>query len=253
VRSVRAGEPQASPTGSEGDPGPGRGPGVLFLVSTPIGNLEDITLRALRCLREVDWIAAEDTRHTAILLRENGITRPMISCHAHNEHQRTPQLVSRLLDGENGALVTDAGTPGISDPGFLLARAARAAGVRVEVIPGSSAVLMALLASGLPCERFCFLGYAPAKGAVRTRFLTDALSAGRTTVLFESPHRIHRMLDEIAAAAPDREIAVCRELTKKFEEILRGRADDLARELAGRTLRGEITVVIGHRREGEHA
>lgn len=253
MRSVRVGVPSASLGGSEGEPGPAKGPGTLFLVSTPIGNLEDISLRALRCLREVDWIAAEDTRHTRILLQEHGIATPLISCHAHNEHERTPQLVARLLTGENGALVTDAGTPGISDPGFLLARAARAAGIAVHVIPGASAVLTALLASGLPCERFCFLGYAPPKGAARGRFLADALDAERTTVLFESPHRIRRLLGEIAERDPEREIVVCRELTKKFEEILRGNAADLGRELDAHPRKGEFTVVIAHRRKGEHA
>jgi 16S rRNA (cytidine1402-2'-O)-methyltransferase len=253
VRSVQAGKRFPSLDGSEFEPGPVRGPGILYLVSTPIGNLEDISLRAIRCLREADWIAAEDTRHTGILLREHGISRPLISCHAHNEHERTPQLVARLRAGETGALVTDAGTPGISDPGFLLARAARAEGVRVEVIPGPSAVLTALLASGLPCERFCFLGYPPPKGAARSRFLADALGAGRTVVLFESPHRILRLLEEIAGMEPEREIAACRELTKKFEEVARGSAIELARDFAARPRRGEFTIVIDHRREGEHA
>ncbi len=253
MRSVRAGDRLPSLGGSEGEPGPARDPGILYLISTPIGNLEDISLRAIRCLREVDWIAAEDTRHTGILLRENGISRPMISCHAHNEHERTPQLVSRLKAGETGALVTDAGTPGISDPGYLLARAARAAGIKIEVIPGPSAVLTALLASGLPCERFCFLGYPPPKGAARDRFLAETLGAGRTAVLFESPHRIARLLEELAKIDPEREVAVCRELTKKFEEVLRGSAAALARELAAKPRRGEFTVVIAHRKEGDHA
>jgi 16S rRNA (cytidine1402-2'-O)-methyltransferase len=201
----------------------------------------------------VNWIAAEDTRHTRILMQEHGIVAPLISCHAHNEHERTPQLVARLVAGESGALVTDAGTPGISDPGFLLARAARTAGIAVHVIPGASAVLMGLLASGLPCERFCFLGYPPPKGAARGRFLAEALAAERTTILFESPHRIRRLLEEIAERDAAREIVICRELTKKFEEVLRGNAVDLGREFDARPRRGEFTVVIAHRKEGEHA
>jgi len=249
VRSVPAGDKSFPADGFEGRPGPTKGPGTLYLISTPIGNLEDITLRALRHLRAVDWIAAEDTRHTLILLRQNAISKPLISCHAHNEHERTPTLVARLAAGESGALVTDAGTPGISDPGFLLARAARAAGVAVEVIPGPSAVLMALLASGLPCERFSFLGYPPAKGAARTRIIAEALREERTVVLFESPHRVGRLLAEIAAMEPERDVAICRELTKKFEEVLRGRADELARDLAARPRRGEFTVVIAQRKE----
>ncbi len=252
MRRRQAGGNRAVPPGGSGDPGSGKGPGILYLVATPIGNLDDITLRALDLLRRVDWVAAEDTRRTSILLRRHGIDRSTLSCHAHNEHQRIPQLVSRLRRGEDGLVVTDAGTPAISDPGFLLAREARTAGIRVEVIPGPSAVLTALLSSGLPCERFTFLGYPPAKGAARRRFLKAALREERTTVLFEAPHRIVRCLGEIAEEDPDRDLAVCRELTKRFEEILRGRADELHRKLLERPRRGEFTLVIAAAPEEEN-
>lgn len=234
-------------------PGSSRGPGVLYLVATPIGNLEDITLRALRVLREVDWIAAEDTRRTSILLREHGIARPLISYHAHSEHRKTAMLVTRLGSGENGALVTDAGTPGVSDPGFLLAREARSAGVAVRVLPGASSVLAALLSSGLPCEKFTFLGYAPPRAAARKRFLELALGREETVIVFESPHRLRACLSDLAGIDPDRPVAICRELTKRFEEVLRGNARDLAQELQDRPRKGEITIAIAGTKEGEDA
>lgn len=227
-----------------GDPGPGKGSGILYLVATPIGNLEDVTLRALRILKEVDWIAAEDTRRTRILLTNHGINQRVHSYHAHNEHRKLPQFLDRLKEGQKGALVTDAGTPAISDPGFLLAREARGAGVDVVVIPGPSAVLTALLSSGIPCDRFSFLGYPPSKGAARRRFLESALSEPRTVVLFESPHRMGKFLTEIAALDPGREIAVCREMTKRFEQVLRGSAAQLHEQLGTRVSRGEFTIVM---------
>jgi len=241
------------PAGGTDGPGSGKGPGVLYLVATPIGNLEDVTLRALRVLREVDWIAAEDTRRTRILLAEHGISRPIHAYHAHNEHRRLPHLLQRLREGECGALVTDAGTPAISDPGFLLARAAHSEAIAVEVIPGPSAVLTALLASGIPCDRFCFLGYPPAKGAARRRFLASAMDERRTVVLFESPHRMVRFLEEIASLDPARPIAVCRELTKRFEEVSRGSASQVFALLRERAPRGEFTVVLGAAPEGKNA
>ena len=241
----RAGGEAPDPADRGGSPGPRGGPGVLFLVATPIGNLEDITLRALRVLREVEWIAAEDTRRTRILLREHGIEQRLISCHAHNERMRLPRLLDLLRAGRDGALVTDAGTPGISDPGFLLAREARAAGCRVEVVPGVSAVLAALLASGLPCERFVFLGYPPPKGAARGRFVDALLAEDRAVVLFESPHRVERLVERIAEREPGRPLAACRELTKRFEETIRGTAGEVALELRRRPRKGEFTIVVG--------
>ena len=232
------------PAGIGTSPEAGKSSGILYLIATPIGNLEDITLRALRVLREVDWIAAEDTRRTRILLAEHGISRPVTSYHAHNEHRRLAQFLRRLQEGEKGALVTDAGTPAISDPGFLLARAARAEAIAVTVIPGPSAVLAALLAGGIPCDRFCFLGYPPAKGAARRRFLIAALEERKTVVLFESPHRMIRFLEEIASLDPARQIAVCRELTKRFEEVSRGSAHEVFTLLRERVPRGEFTIVL---------
>jgi 16S rRNA (cytidine1402-2'-O)-methyltransferase len=253
VGRIVAGSGSEIPANPGGEPGLPKGPGVLFLVATPIGNLEDVTLRALRIFREVDWIAAEDTRRTRILLQHYGIESTLVSHHAHSEHRRSPQLVERLRVGERGALVTDAGTPGISDPGFLLARMAREAGVAIEVIPGASAVMAALLASGLPCERFTFLGYPPPKGAARQRFLKEAMSERRSTVIFESPHRILRCLEEIAEIDGGREIAICRELTKRYEEILRAGAGDLVTEVRMHPRRGEFTLVISAAPRGTDA
>jgi 16S rRNA (cytidine1402-2'-O)-methyltransferase len=220
------------------------GPGVLYLVATPIGNLEDVTLRALRVLRMVDWIAAEDTRRTSILLQAHGIEKALTAYHAHNERERTPGLLVRLRSGESGALVTDAGTPGISDPGFYLSRAARDAGIRIEVIPGPSAVLTAILLSGLPCEAFCFLGYPPPKGAARRRFLEMSMGLDRTVVLFEGPHRVIRFMEEVVLIDPSRPMALCREMTKKFEEVLRGTSQELLEEVRRRPRKGEFTIVI---------
>ncbi|MDM7917029.1 MAG: 16S rRNA (cytidine(1402)-2'-O)-methyltransferase [Candidatus Eisenbacteria bacterium] len=232
-----------------GDSGSDRSPGILYLVATPIGNLEDITLRALRVLGEVDWIAAEDTRRTRILLDHHRIRKPLISHHAHSEHRNAAELVDRLRSGERGALVTDAGTPGISDPGFLLAREARRAGIRVEVVPGASAVLAALLASGMPSEQFCFAGYVPPREGGRRRFLEAALDSPRTIVLFETPHRIEKTLAALAALEPERTLALCREMTKRFEEVLRGTAAALHEELLERPRKGEFTIVLAARAE----
>ncbi len=245
MRSVQTGDKVPSLGGSEGDPGPAQGPGVLYLVSTPIGNLEDISLRAIRCLREVDWIAAEDTRHTGILLRENGISRPMISCHAHNEHERTPQLVARLRAGERGALVTDAGTPGISDPGARLVAAVRAQlpEAKIESIPGPSALTAALSIAGLATDRFLFLGFLPHKKGRQTALKKIAASE-YPVVLYESPHRILKLLEELAAIGITR-VSIGRELTKIHEEMISGSPRDLAADLEKRkAVRGELVVII---------
>lgn len=222
---------------------PRNGAGVLYLVPTPIGNLEDVTLRALRILAEVDWIAAEDTRRTRVLLTAHGIDAPLRSHHAHNEHRETPRLVQALLEGRSGALVTDAGTPGISDPGFLLARAARVAGVRVVVLPGASSVLTALLASGFPPEPFLFLGYVPAPSGKRRSFLETIADEPRTVVAFETPHRLARTLALAVELLGQRRIAVARELTKMHEEVVAGTAAELL-ERFGEDVRGEIVLVF---------
>ena len=195
--------------------------GILYVVATPIGNLEDVTLRALRILREVSLIAAEDTRRTARLLQHYSISTRTTSLHAHNERDKTPLLLTRLQAGEAIALVSDAGTPLISDPGQTLVTAARAAGIRVESIPGPSAVMAALSASGLPSEEFVFLGFPPVRSKDRTGWLDTLASETRLVVFFEAPHRLRRTLEDLGARlGADRPIAIGRELTKIHEELV---------------------------------
>ncbi len=220
--------------------------GVIYLVATPIGNLEDITLRALRTLREVDLIACEDTRHTGRLLRRFEIDKPLLSCHDRNEAARAAELVARAQGGESIAVVSDAGTPGISDPGFRVARAAAAAGVRVAPIPGANAALAALTASGLPTDRFRFEGFLPPRKAKRRAALEALRAETATVVLYEAPHRIADALRDIAAVFGERPLVLARELTKLHEEYLRGTAEDLAAEIAGRpAVKGEIVLLVG--------
>lgn len=221
-------------------------PGTLYLVPTPIGNLDDITLRALKVLQEVTLIACEDTRTSGVLLQHFAISTPRTSFHAHNEHAKVERLVDRLEVGDSVALVTDAGTPGISDPGFLLVRACAARGVPVVPLPGPTAFVPALVASGLPCERFVFEGFLPVKKGRRTRLETLAHES-RTIVLYESPHKAARTLADLASAlGGDRPGAVARELTKKFEEINRGTLATLAADYGARDrVRGEFVIVIG--------
>ena len=216
--------------------------GTLFLVATPIGNLEDVTLRALRILRTADLVAAEDTRHTAKLLTHYDIRTPTPSLHEHNEHEKVPALVARLLCGATIALVTDAGTPSVSDPGFRLASAAIAARVRVEAIPGASAVLAALVASGLPTDAFVFAGFAPPKSTARQGWFTALADERRTIVFFEAPHRIVAALGDALHVLGDRTVAVGRELTKLHENWVRGPISDVLHVLG--EPRGEYTVVV---------
>jgi 16S rRNA (cytidine1402-2'-O)-methyltransferase len=216
--------------------------GTLYVVSTPIGNLEDVTLRALRVLKQADLIAAEDTRHTARLLHRYEIGTATTSFHEHNERQKLPALVARLKGGSSIALVSDAGTPGIRDPGYRLVRAAIDEQIPVEVIPGPSAVLTALVASGLPMDTFTFLGFPPAKAKARAEWLARMAGEPRTVVFFEAPHRIRETLGELACVAGDREVALARELTKVHEEVLRGTAASLLARLP--EPRGEITVLV---------
>jgi 16S rRNA (cytidine1402-2'-O)-methyltransferase len=195
--------------------------GILYVVATPIGNLEDVTLRALRILREVSLIAAEDTRRTARLLQHYSISTRTTSLHEHNEREKTPQLLERLRAGDSIALVSDAGTPLISDPGQTLVGAARAAGIRVESIPGPSAVMAALSSSGLETAEFVFLGFPPTRSKDRKLWFEDLHSQGRLAVFFEAPHRIRRTLTDLGAAlGMDRRVAVGRELTKAYEELV---------------------------------
>ncbi len=222
-------------------------PGTLYIIATPIGNLEDITLRALRLLKEADLVAAEDTRHTRMLLTHFGIDTPLIAYHQHSEAGRTDNLVRRLAEeGQTVALVTDAGTPGVSDPGVELVRAALAASVPVIPIPGASAVLCALVGSGLPPARFAFEGFLPrTKSSRRAKLAALASYETRTLIFYESPQRIAETLVEMAAAfGPERPAAVGRELTKKFEEFVRGTLAEVSAHFAAHAARGEITVVI---------
>jgi 16S rRNA (cytidine1402-2'-O)-methyltransferase len=219
-------------------------PGTLYLVATPIGNLEDISLRALRILREATVIAAEDTRHTRKLLTRHRVGGRLVSLHEHNEHARTPALVRRLLGGDSVALVSDAGTPGLSDPGMALVRAAADAGVPVVPIPGPSAVLAALVASGLPAEPVTFLGFLPGGGAERRRALASIRGLSHTLVLFEAPHRLRQTLEELLATLGERRIAVARELTKVHEEVYRATLSETVRRFSAEAPRGEFTLVI---------
>jgi 16S rRNA (cytidine1402-2'-O)-methyltransferase len=218
--------------------------GRLSVVATPIGCLEDVTLRALRILREADLILAEDTRHTRTLCAKHGIDTPLRSFHAHSNDHKVDLIVSELVDGAHYALVSDAGTPVVSDPGVYLVSRAADAGVNVEAIPGPSAVLAALCVAGLPVRRFVFEGFLPRGGGDRTRALERVAQSAITVVLFESPHRIHTTLDDLQRAlGDDRRIALCRELTKMHEQTIRGTVAEVRRELSD-PARGEITVVI---------
>ena len=232
-------------------------PGTLYLVATPIGNLEDLTYRARRILAEVDLIACEDTRHTRHLLTHYGITTPTVSFHEHNEAARTSELLQRLQRGEDVALVSDAGPPAVSDPGYPLVREAAAAGISVVSVPGPSAVMAALTVSGLPPDRFVFLGFLPRRLGERRRALEAAAALPWTLVFFEAPHRITAVLEDIEAVLGDRRVALARELTKKFEEVFRGTVAGALGHLRAHAPRGEFTIVVegtgetGKQKEGE--
>jgi 16S rRNA (cytidine1402-2'-O)-methyltransferase len=220
-------------------------PGTLFVVGTPIGNLGDLSPRARETLAAVDLVAAEDTRRTGRLLAGFDIKVSLLSFFEGNERQRLRQLVSRLLSGEDVALVTDGGMPSVSDPGFRLVRAAAAEGIEVRVVPGPSAAVAALVVSGLPTDRFVFEGFLPKKAAERTRRLEDLATEPRTIVCFESPGRVQILLRDLLVALGDRQVAVARELTKLHEEVLRGRVSDVLSRVADLELKGEVAVVIG--------
>jgi 16S rRNA (cytidine1402-2'-O)-methyltransferase len=217
----------------------------LYLVATPIGNLEDITLRALRTLRECDLVAAEDTRRTGQLLRHFQISKPLLSYFQFNEARRSEQILERLQQGQKVALVTDAGSPGISDPGERVVRAALNAGLRVEAVPGPCALVAALTASGLPTEEFHFVGFLPHKSGQRRKRLEGLREVPGTLVLYESPYRIEKLLHELQAVAPDRPVVIARELSKKFEEFIRGNPSDLLEIIKTRSLKGEFVVLAG--------
>jgi 16S rRNA (cytidine1402-2'-O)-methyltransferase len=216
--------------------------GRLVVCPTPIGNLEDVTLRVLATLREADVVACEDTRHTRVLLERHGIAAKLLSYHEHNERARAAELVERMRTGAVVALVSDAGMPLVSDPGFALVRACIGANLPVEVLPGPSSVMTALVASGLPNERWRFVGFLPRKAAERGRLLERA---AETLVAFESPRRLASVLEQLSGSDPDRQVAVCRELTKLHEEVRRGTAAELAAYYSEQAPRGEVVLVVG--------
>ena len=224
-------------------------PGTLYLVATPIGNLEDITLRALRVLRECDIVAAEDTRRTGQLLKHFEIAKPLVSYFQFNEAKRSEEIIERLRRGEKVALVTDAGSPGISDPGERVVKAAITAGLRVEAVPGACALVAALTASGLPTDEFHFIGFLPHKSGQRRNQLESLKAFHGTLVLYESPYRIEKLLGELNEVFPVRTIVLARELTKKFEEFLRGQPAELITATARRSLKGEFVVLISPAKE----
>lgn len=226
-------------------------PGTLYLVATPIGNLEDITLRALRVLRECDVVAAEDTRRTGQLLKHFEISKPLLSYFQFNEAKRSEEILERLKRGEKVALVTDAGTPGISDPGERVVRAAVAAGLRVESVPGPCALVAALTASGLPTDEFHFIGFLPHKSGQRRKQLEALKQFAGTLALYESPYRVEKLLGELNEVFPNRPIVLARELTKKFEEFLRGTPAELLALVAKRSLKGEFVVLVSGATEAE--
>ncbi len=213
---------------------------ALYLIATPIGNLGDITIRALETLKTVDLILCEDTRHSLRLLSHYGIEKPLKSYHSYNEFRTAPKLIEQLVSGKNFALITDAGTPGISDPAFYLLRAALEAGIEVIPLPGASACITALTVSGLPMDRFCFEGFLPVKKGRKKRF-TQLKDEQRTMVLYEAPHRIKDTLEEILIYLGDRRICLGRELTKSYEEFIRGKVSEVKDKIV---VKGEFTIVI---------
>jgi 16S rRNA (cytidine1402-2'-O)-methyltransferase len=217
---------------------------MLYVVSTPIGNLGDITLRALDVLKAVDVIAAEDTRHSGMLLKRFEIKKPLLSYHEHNEAMRAAQLVERLAAGEDVALITDAGTPTLSDPGARLIRECIRRGLPFTIIPGPSSILAALVGSGFSTEKFCFRGFLPIKSGQRERELRGAAEREETTIFFESPYRLTKTLAACFDIMPDRQLCVARELTKKFEEFRRGTASELFAHYQAHPPKGEIVLMI---------
>ena len=224
--------------------------GTLYLVATPIGNLGDITLRALETLRQVDVVASEDTRHTGVLLKHFEISKPQIACHEHNERQAAPRIIQRLEAGESVALVTSAGMPGISDPGFVLVRDAIEAGIQVTAIPGPTAFAMALVLSGLPVHSFTFRGFPPSKPGKRRHFLEADADSPYTLIYYESPFRLRKLLTDALAVFGDRPAAIAKELTKIYESVRRGQLSELLANLEENP-KGEYVVLIGGK-EADH-
>ena len=226
-------------------------PGTLYLVGTPIGNLEDLSPRAQKILGAVDLIAAEDTRHTHRLMERFGLSRPLVSYHDHNKEGRTPEVIARLQSGASVAIVSDAGSPGISDPAFTLVRAAVKAQIPVVPIPGPSSALCALEVSGLPTDRFAFEGFLPRRSGRRMARIEELRADPRTLIFFESPHRLNKTLDDLALVFGDRPASISRELTKKFEETRRGTLKELREWLEEHPPRGEFVLVVAGAPRGE--
>ena len=225
--------------------------GLLYLVPTPVGNLEDITSRALKVLKEADLILAEDTRTTGVLLKHFEIKNAMLSYHKFNEHQTVERVVERLKAGETIAVVSDAGTPGISDPGFLVAREAVKAGVEVICLPGATAFVPALVSSGLPCDRFCFEGFLPPKKGRATR-LSALAEESRSIIFYESPHRLVKTLAQfVEVFGAERQVSVCREISKIHEESVRGTLEEVLAHFTATEPRGEIVIVLAGREENK--
>ena len=218
--------------------------GKLYIVSTPIGNLEDMTLRALRVLSQVDLVAAEDTRHTGLLLQRYEVHNQLTSYHDHNKEKKTPRLISVLKAGKNVAMVSDAGTPGISDPAFYLVRAAVREGIEVMPVPGASAFLAALVVSGLPTDRFVFEGYLPQKQPKRLKKLKSLKEEERTIIFYESRHRLKQVIEDILETFGDRQTVLARELTKKFEEVRRGKTSEILTHISSKSVRGEVVILV---------
>jgi 16S rRNA (cytidine1402-2'-O)-methyltransferase len=217
---------------------------MLYVVATPIGNLGDITLRALEALKSADVVAAEDTRHSGLLLKHFGIKKPFVSYYKHNEAARTAELVERLAQGENVALITDAGTPALSDPGMRLIRECISRELPFTIVPGPSSILTALLGSGFSTEKFSFRGFVPVKSGQRERELRIAVESEETTVFFESPYRLVKTLQACGSIMPQRQLCIARELTKKFEEFRRGVAAELLVHYEAHPAKGEIVLVV---------
>lgn len=223
--------------------------GILYIVSTPIGNLSDITVRAIEILKQVDLIAAEDTRHTGVLLKNYGITTPLTSYHDFNKQKKGPELIERLLSGHSIALVSDAGTPGISDPGYLLIKLAIENQIQIVPIPGPAAFISALVVSGLPTDKFVFEGFLPNKPQKRKRRLEELAQEKRTLIFYESPYRLVKLLEELRQIFGERRICVARELTKKFEEIKRGTVSEVQQYFQQGKIKGELVIVVEGKRD----
>jgi 16S rRNA (cytidine1402-2'-O)-methyltransferase len=224
----------------------------LYLIPTPIGNLEDITLRAIRILKEVDFILAEDTRTSGVLLKHLGIEKKMYAHHQHNEHKTIQLIAEQITQGKNVALISDAGTPAISDPGFLLVRNCIANGIEVECLPGPTAFVPALVNSGLPCDTFCFEGFLPQKKGRQTK-IKSLLHESRTMIFYESPHRLVKALEQfIEHFGADRKVSVSRELSKMYEETKRGTLTELLEYFSSKTVKGEIVIVLEGAKINKH-